>query len=254
MPRALILHYKPAEALPLAERVPKAFRGIRENPPAVIVIDLMRMPSYGRAMGVLLRQSKSLRAIPVVFVEGDPEKSDLVSRTLPGAIVAPWDRLGPALRRAIASQPAAPRPPAPHDTPLLRKLRISEGSVIALLHEPKGIRAKLSPLPKRARIQLEMDGADKVIVFFKSMAALSRELPSLANSMRRGMTLWIVWPKKAGNAAGDLSAPAIWEMCRSYRLAVGRVCAFDETWSALAFTRRDSAKKNRAPGLPEARL
>ena len=40
-------------------------------------IDLTRLPSYGKAMGVLLRQQKALGRIPLVFVEGDPDKEVL---------------------------------------------------------------------------------------------------------------------------------------------------------------------------------
>ena len=64
----------------------RGFRGIRQDPPHVILIDLVRMPSYGRAMGVLLRQQKQLGLIPLVFVEGDPEKAAKVRATLPDAM------------------------------------------------------------------------------------------------------------------------------------------------------------------------
>jgi len=61
-----------AEAYPVLGS--KGFPGIRENPPDVIVIDLTRMPSYGKVMGAMLRESKAMRAIPLVFIKGDPRK------------------------------------------------------------------------------------------------------------------------------------------------------------------------------------
>jgi len=92
VPRVLVIHRDPAEAAGLAGRLrdrgidaqpylsigTKGFRAIRTDPPDAILIDLTRLPSYGKAMGVLIRQHKLLRSIPLVFVEGDPEKAEVV--------------------------------------------------------------------------------------------------------------------------------------------------------------------------------
>ena len=108
---------------------------------------------------------------------------------------------------------------------------------MALLHAPKDIPAKLAPLPDGVRFQSRPDGAETILIFAKSAAALGRELPALAAGIGRGRTLWVAWPKKASATPSDLSMPAILEMCRPYGLAVSKVCALDKTWSALAFSR-----------------
>jgi len=248
--RALIIHYKPAEAADVAARLhqdgfepaiyqhqgPKGFRSIREGPPDVILIDLRSMPSYGRAMGALLRESKSLRTIPLVFLEGDPEKTVLVRRMLPDAIVASWVRIGPALRKAVERPAREPVAPVAPDRPLYRKLRIGEGSVVALLQAPRGIKEQLGA-PKGVRFQHHTRNADLVLLFVKSAAALGRELPSLA-AIGRG--LWVCWPKKTSGHASDLTMPRIREMCQPYRLVDNKVVSIDQTWSAMAFARRAS--------------
>ena len=98
MLRVVVVHRNPAVAAERAGRLrvegleaaaypvfgPSDFRSIRANPPDAILIDLTELPSYGRTMGALLREQKSTRGIPLVFLEGDPDKAALVRhRPLP---------------------------------------------------------------------------------------------------------------------------------------------------------------------------
>jgi len=243
MPRILVIHYEPAEAPALAERIRRegfeaevahrgmaGFRAIRASPPAAIVIDLSRMPSYGRIMGVMLRDQKATRMIPLVFVEGDPAKTPMVRAALPDAPVVSLLRIGPTLRKAISRPPTEPAPANHLGLPLLDKLHIKEDSSVALLHAPESFRDKLGRTPKRASAA----DADVVILFVKSSAVLGRELAVLSRHMRRGRALWVVWPKKASGVPSDLTSPRIVEMCRAVGLSGYKTFAVDETWSAMA--------------------
>ena len=228
-------------ASPYPVRGDGGFRSISENPPDAIVIDLMRMPSYGRTMGALLRERKSTRRIPLVFVRGDPEKAERTRELLPDATFTDLLRIGPAVGRAIRQQPEQPVVPNAASIPLLRKLKIREGAVVALLHAPEGFEARLAPLPEGVRLQAQAQDADVIVAFVKSAAAPDRELPSLAREMRKGRTLWLVWPKKSGGLAGNLTMPRIREMCLQVGLIDYKVCAVDETWSAIAVAPRRKA-------------
>ena len=93
MPRVVVIHYDVAEAALVASRIRRenfdaeaypvlggaGLPAIRATPPDAVVIDLTRMPSYGRSMGALFRESKSLRRIPLVSststAEGAPRSS-----------------------------------------------------------------------------------------------------------------------------------------------------------------------------------
>jgi CheY-like chemotaxis protein len=105
---------------------------IRELPRAgadAYVIDLSRLPSQGRDVGIILRRAKGSRHVPLVFVGGDPEKVARVQELLPDAVYASWDEIGPALQRALASPPADPVVPDSNlagyaSTPLPKKLGI----------------------------------------------------------------------------------------------------------------------------------
>jgi hypothetical protein len=48
-----------------------------------------------------------------------------------------------------------------------------------------------------------------------------------------GGSLWIAWPKKASGVASDLSDNAIRASALPRGLVDNKVCALDETWSAL---------------------
>jgi hypothetical protein len=246
--RVLVVHRDPQEAIERASRLcalgfdaaayqslgSKGFRGIRQDPPHAILIDLTRLPSYGKAMGVLLRQQKSLRTIPLVFVEGDPDKAAQVRELLPDAVYTTWAKVSSAIRKGIRQAPSEGLPPRDPGTPLLTKLGIGEHSRVAVLHPPEGF--ELSGV----RTQKQVGDADVVMVFFRSGAALSRELPGLAAMMRKGRRVWVLWPKKASGTAGDLTMVRIREMARPFDLVDYKVCAVDATWSGMTLGKRRS--------------
>ncbi len=261
--RILLLHWNDAEAVERVERLRRAgfqaeyfatvnsdggFRLIRENPPDAVVIDLTRLPSHGRAVAISMRGNRITRQVALVFIEGDPEKTAQVRSLLPDAQFTPWSRIGAAVRRALKAKPESPVVPATlagySGTPLPKKLRILEASVVALLHAPDGFAARLEPLPPDVHVQNRPDGAAVILAFQKSAAALARELPLLAREIKTGRTLWLIWPKKASGIVTDLSEDVVREMGLATGLVDYKVCAVDETWSGLAFAARRAKRAN----------
>jgi CheY-like chemotaxis protein len=260
MPRVLVIHWNAAEAAERADRLRRegfeveafsgpggdAFRALADNPPAAILIDLARLPSHGNAVGIAFRQRKATRSVPLVFIEGHPEKTARTRALLPDAVFTTWPKAGAALRRAMREHPIEPVVPDTFAgyaaTPLAKKLRIRENSVVALLRAPDGFEARLEPLPEGVRFVRKAGAADVILAFIASSAALGRALPALAAEMREGRTLWLVWPKKTSALAGDLSQPRVREMGLAAGLVDYKVCSMDETWSGLAFAVR-SAKR-----------
>lgn len=252
MARVLVIHRKPEIAEELSRRLreeglessaypvmgPSAFRGIRANPPGAILIDLTELPSYGRTMGVLLREQKATRNIPLVFLKGDPEKAARVREMLPGAVFATWPGVARAIQRAMERAPEDAPAPRKAEVPLAQKLRIGEGAVVALVEPPSNIRKILGPLPEGVRLGKEIGDAGLILFFVRSAAALGRALPVLAPQMKRGRTLWICWPKRTSTEPCDLTLTSIREMASPYNLVDSKVCAMDDTWSATALNRR----------------
>ena len=220
------------DAAPYLSLGAKGFRGIRQDPPHAILIDLTRLPSYGKAMGVLLRERKSLGAIPLVFVEGDPDKAAQVRSVLPDAVYTTWAKAASAIRRAIRQAPREVTPPRDPGRPLLAKLGIGAESRVALLHPPEGFE-----LPG-ATTRKQVGEANVAMVFYRSSAALGRELPDLAGMMRKGRRVWVLWPKKASGLDSDLTMVRIRRMVAGFGLVDYKVCAVDETWSAMTLGKR----------------
>ena len=258
VPRVVLVHWNAAEA---AQRVdwlrkegfevaafaranPDSLRALAASPPDAIVIDLARLPSQGGALGVALRQRKGTRAVPLVFIEGDAEKTARVRAVLPDASFASWDGAADAVRGAIlhpSLQPATPGVFAAYaGTPLLKKLRIGPGTPVALLNAPEGFQERLAPLPEGARLVKDPDAAAVVLLFATSAGALARRIPAIARQTRDGQTLWVIWPKKTSRLAADIGQPEVRRLGLAAGLVDYKVCAVDETWSGLAFAIRRS--------------
>jgi hypothetical protein len=91
-----LFHWSSAEAEPLIAKLrtggyevaykrdtqSPSIREIRGAAPVAIVIDLSRMPSHGRYVAAWVRGSKSIRHIPIVFVDGDPAKVEAIRREI----------------------------------------------------------------------------------------------------------------------------------------------------------------------------
>jgi hypothetical protein len=274
MRRVLLIHQNAVEASERAKTlraaaydvtviVPqglKFLRDVRRAIPDAIVIDIERLPSVGRDIGIALRMAKSTRNLPMVFAGGVPEKIAGIRMSLPDASYAPWPKIGTELKRAMAARhttdPVVPRSIfEPYSgTPLLKKLGIKPNSSIVLLDAPDGFFKSLGPLPEGAK-PLDQPSRDcnLTIWFVRSNKELNRRIKKIAADLNDGL-LWVAWPKKTSAMATDLSQVSV----RGAGLASGlvdfKVCAIDVTWSGLLFKRRkpvDAQKKSgRRPLTP----
>jgi len=258
MRRVLLIHQNAVEASERAKTlraaaydvtviVPqglKFLRDVRRAIPDAIVIDIERLPSVGRDIGIAVRMAKSTRNLPMVFAGGAPEKIGGIRMSLPDASYAPWPKIGTVLKRAMAARRTTdlvvPRSIfEPYSgTPLLKKLGIKPNSSIALLDAPDGFSKSLGPLPEGAKL-LDQPSRDcnLTIWFVRSRKDLDRRIKKIATEIGSGL-VWIAWPKKTSTTVSDLSQISV----RGAGLASGlvdfKVCAIDATWSGLLFKRR----------------
>jgi CheY-like chemotaxis protein len=257
--RVLLVHWKPDEAKPhvaalrktghevrvLAPRGMPGLRALAAHPPEAIVIDLGRLPSQGRAAATALRQQRATREVPLVFVEGDPDKTARVRALLPDASYTTWRGLAGAVRQALAARaratPVVPGTMAAYSrAPLPKKLGIRQGSAVALLAPPRGFgKNTLGPLPEGATVRPDARTAYNVgLLFVRSKTDLERRFLAARKAMGEPGALWIVWPKKPSGLQSDLDGNAV----RAFGLARGlvdyKIAAIDATWSGLCFARR----------------
>jgi CheY-like chemotaxis protein len=216
---------------------------IRSDPPDLVVIDLTRLPSHGREIAVTLRTRKATRAIPLVFVEGDPAKVRRIRELLPDATFATWRGIRGAVKRALTRRSAEPiAMPSVFEAyagrPLAAKLGVKPGTVLALIGAPGDFEATLGSLPAGARVQRRPTAEATLVVWFVgTRRALEGELPRVV--ARHGhVPIWIAWRKQAARAGGDLTQPYVRATGLAHGLVDYKVCAIDATWSGLLFRRR----------------
>jgi hypothetical protein len=116
-------------------------------------------------------------------------------------------------------------------TPLAKKLGIVEGSVLVVAHAPADLQFDLPPgVSLRQRLR---GRADVVVAFFTSAATLDRRMDALAAEVFPSGGLWIAWPKKSSGIGTDVTDNAIRRLSIPRGLVDNKVCAIDDTWSAL---------------------
>lgn len=213
---------------------------IRELPRAQVdafVVDLDRLPSQGRDVGVALRRAKTSRPVPLVFAGGSPEKVARVRELLPDAIFAAWDGIAAALDSPTA--PADPVVPESNlagysSTPLPQKLGIKEGTAVCLVRAPAGF--SLDGLPEGAAVRRRGE-RDLTMVWVRAPGEAERVWDRLAADEKVD-DVWIVWAKKASPQYAGVTQASVREPGMARGFVDFKVCAIDETWTGLRFKRR----------------
>ena len=251
-PRVRLFHWRAEEAKPLiaalraggytvdypGEKANGNWRSLREDPPAAAVIDLTRLPSHGRYVAAAIRATKTLRHIPIVFVDGDPEKVERVRKDLPDAVYTSRGRLASALKRVkpLADPVAAPQMMNRTDRTTAEKLGIKVGARVGLIDPPPDYLRVLGKLPKDVSLEEEPEASLGLTLWF--VRERDTYLAGLASIRKRALTsrIWVISPK--GHSASGLTQGLV----RKSALAVGlvdyKVCSVNEVWTGLLFTRK----------------
>ncbi len=260
MHRVRLIHWNASEAKARADRIRSGgfevewdvpsgsdfFRRLNKNPPDAVVIDLSRLPSQGRDAALAIRQYKTMRRMPLVFVGGEPEKVARIQSVLPDAEYATWDDVFQMLRHAIHHPPKNPVVPKSRlagyaGAPLVKKLGLKSGSVVALINATADFAKTIRGLKEDVAIRRNADGNQDLIIWFcQSKSALKDHIHPIADCVQHG-GLWIAWPKKASGLGSDLTQQHVRNAGLASGLVDYKICSIDSTWSGLLFTRR---KKN----------
>lgn len=215
-------------------------RQIKAGPPDAVVIDLSRRPSSGREVAHSVRGTKATRHLPIVFVDGEPDKVTKTKQFIPDATFTTWGRIKTALPKAIANPPKNPVVPDHNNwgKPTVAKLGVKPGFKVALVSSPRGFAEALKPWPAKVKLTARPEkDADIYICFAKSSPELQAHLLSVRDTASR-QTLWLAWPKKASGLKTELDGNVVRETGLRAGWVDFKVCALDDTWSGLAFKRR----------------
>jgi hypothetical protein len=130
-------------------------------------------------------------------------------------------------------------------TPLPQKLGIGQDDAVALVGAPGWLEDALAEVPGVADVHTDLDARtlyDVIVVFVSWRAELEAELGRLREHMAPACGLWVAWPKKASRVPTDMSDNVVREVALPTGLVDNKVCAIDQTWSALRLVIR---RKNR---------
>ena len=130
-------------------------------------------------------------------------------------------------------------------TPLAKKLGFKEGSLVYARNAPSHYLDLLSPIPSGVTFASRLtSGVGVVHLFASRVSALKQELTRLRKTLAPEAAIWVSWPKKASKLQTDITEDVI----RSVALPLGfvdvKVCAVDETWSALKLVVRKSLRNS----------
>jgi CheY-like chemotaxis protein len=222
---------------------PKDFRSlktIRADPPDAVVIDFARLPSHGKEVAMALQQYAATRTVPIVFIEGDPAKTDKVRSAVPGAVFTTWENAAKVIE-AVKPVPAPVRVTGTYSgTSLPKKLGIREASKVMTIASPDGFEEMLEPMPEGAEF-VRTGTPDVLIVFTTTQAELELRFAKALSRVGEKTKLWMAWPKKTSGVQSDLNEDAV----RNFGLGIGwvdyKVCAIDNTWSGLALAPKKDA-------------
>jgi hypothetical protein len=129
-------------------------------------------------------------------------------------------------------------------TPLPKKLGIKDQSRIAFVNAPDGFQNYLGPLPAGAEVVKRLvKPLDLVLLFVTSERVLARDFAKLSDKLATNGMIWIAWPKKSSGVGTDLSFERVQRIGLGAGLVDVKICAIDETWSALKFVFRLKDRK-----------
>ena len=257
MHRIRLFHWKASEAASLIAELKAAGFTVdydedlrsywrdRRITPDMFVIDLSRLPALGREVAVALRGYKLTRRVPIIFVDGDPEKVEGVRRVLPDAIYTSRARLPAAIRRA---KPVAnPQVPAQMmdryaDRTAAQKMGIGKDTRVAVVDPPPDYARVIGMLPDGASLEEDSTGCKITLWFIHDYASFEAALPAMRRAAER-TRLWILWRKnKRDGINGNLVRRGAIEV----GLVDYKICSANDTWTGMVFAiKKTNGPRNR---------
>lgn len=224
---------------------------MKEHAPDAVVIDLGRLPSHGRSVAFVLRQSKATRHLPLIFVNGANEKVERIRADFPDAAYTAWGRIRSAVQKAIRNPPLRTHVPVSTSgyagTPLPKKLGVRPGTRVLLVGAPAKFRAWFGKMLRSgttaiADVQMTTragrGNAELALIFAKSETELAARLETSLRAMAERGKIWIAWPKQTSGVKASLGQAGVRRIGLAAGLVDFKVCAIDEVWSGQQFARR----------------
>jgi len=119
-------------------------------------------------------------------------------------------------------------------TALLKKLGIKQGFKVCFIGEPMTYIEDLGPLPLGVKkVALSKGPLDLIHLFAPGRAIYEKQLLAAKKALAPHGMIWASWTKKSSKIVTDLTEEHVRNFALKNGLVDIKVCAVDETWSAL---------------------
>lgn len=148
----------------------------------------------------------------------------------------------------LAKYKSDPFPAAGYSgTPLAKKLGIKAGAEVFAVGTPQNYLRLLAPLPDGVTFASRLSPATRIVhLFARKRAELENSLRTSHEELDPDTAIWVSWPKKSSGVATDITEAVIREVALPLGLVDIKVCAVDDTWSALKLVIRKELRPKRS--------
>ena len=122
---------------------------------------------------------------------------------------------------------------------LAEKLGIKPGFIVVVISPPKDYTRLLGRIPERVSIRERLNGPVNLVhAFVRTRADLEARFARWKVAISRDGSVWVSWPKRGAKVPTDLTEDVVRAVALAHGLVDVKVCAVDETWSALKLVYR----------------
>jgi hypothetical protein len=217
------------------EQKPIRATQLKQFPVVAAIIDLTRMPSYGKYWAAELRAT-SMKHLPIVFVDGEPEKVANVKAALPDATYTTQAKLLDVLKRLKpVANPVQPSRMMASTRSTALKIGVKPDMRVAVFDAPAGYAKIIGPLPSGATLEEEPGEPAAITLWFV------RDLDGYLSGLRKMRALamkskvWVLYPKQQKGKPQAISQADVRESAIAVGLVDYKICSVDETWTGIAF-------------------
>lgn len=119
-------------------------------------------------------------------------------------------------------------------TPLAKKLSLRDGQRVWFKGMPGHVADEIDEYALELTFVADpAEGVDAAHVFVTRCAEIEAMLPALRNQIASDGQIWVSWPKQAAKVETDVTEDTIRAVALPLGFVDTKVCAIDETWSAL---------------------
>jgi hypothetical protein len=136
-----------------------------------------------------------------------------------------------------------------------QKLKINAGDTLLTINEPSEFQRGLKNLPKGVKVVESGNDYNQVHWFVLNRAQLEKQLSKVMMMVKRGVIIWVYYPKGSSKVQTDLTRDKGWDclLAESDKVTWISLISFDDTWSVFGFRAKSEADRKKETRPKEER-